>query len=67
MEEVDWVLKMLIHACRRGQAILQGETLDSLHKEALELRTQHKELWHIRNRPGEYVLSRKFFDSMIES
>ncbi len=67
MEEVGWVLKMLIHACHRGQAILLGDTLDNLHKEALELRTQHKELWHIRNRPGEYVLSRKSFDSMIES
>ena len=66
MEEIDWVLKMLLHACHRGQAILSEESLDNLHREALELRTQHKELWHIRNRSGEYALSRKFFDSMIE-
>ena len=67
MEEYEWVLNMLIHACKRGLAVLQEENLNELHEEALALRKQHKELWHLRNRSGEYELSRKFFESMIQS
>ena len=67
MKECDWVLNMLIHACERGLAVLRQESLNNLHEEAIELRASHHELWHHRNRPGEYELTRKFFESMIES
>ncbi len=66
-KECEWVLDMLIHACGRGLAVLQKESLNKHQEEAIKLRAIHHELWHLRNRPGEYELTRKFFESMIKS
>ncbi|MCZ6674873.1 MAG: beta-N-acetylhexosaminidase, partial [Verrucomicrobia bacterium] len=65
-QEFSWVIKMLIHACRRGLQILEDMHSDSIIINAIALREQHKTIWHARNRPGGYEESRALFDALIK-
>ena len=65
-QECRWVSEMLIHACKRGLSILNGEPVEPLVDEATRLRSEHKVIWHERNRSGGYRDSRKFFDRLID-
>jgi hypothetical protein len=61
-KEFDWVIKILIHACHRGLAILLKNNEAELRANAKRLRDQHEMIWSMRNRPGGYELSRALFE-----
>jgi hypothetical protein len=61
-QEIDWVIEILIHACKRGISILKRDLPEDLTTNALKLREQHQLIWHLRNRPGGYSQSRALFN-----
>lgn len=65
--ELEWVLDMQIHACRRGIQIFDGRPPDLIYPNALELRERHKEIWDFRNRPGGYRDSRALFEVLTQN
>jgi hypothetical protein len=62
--------RMMLHACKRGKAILEG-TIDSAGvREGLasEMRTilgEHRRLWNARNRPGGLQESQSVFERRL--
>ncbi len=62
--------RMMLHACERGKAMLEG-TIDSAEKRdelASEMRTilgEHRRLWNARNRPGGLQESQSVFEERL--
>lgn len=62
--------RMMLHACKRGKAMLEG-TIDSAETRkqlAAEMRTilgEHRRLWNARNRPGGLQESQIVFEDRL--
>ena len=70
-DEFANAVRMLLHACNRGTAMLEG-TLDSAEKReelATEMRTilgEHRRLWTARNRIGGLQDSERFLEERLK-
>lgn len=62
--------RMMLHACRRGKSMLEGNIDSAEEREELasEMRTilgEHRRLWNARNRPGGLQESQNVFEERL--